>query len=140
MLYAEKANRRVRIADEKKDEYVGMGYTIKNLDGSMVKAPDDPKKENADLKKENAELEERLKAATGRVDELSKNVSDLTAEKNELEGKLAEASKYAEDADKKIEKLEAELKAVTAGTGKQEGSDKAPDAGKKGSKDKQTEK
>ena len=49
MLLAEKANRRVRIADEKKDEYIGMGYTVRNLDGSLVKAPDNPKKRIQEL-------------------------------------------------------------------------------------------
>ena len=56
MLLAEKANRRVRIADEKKDEYIGMGYTVKNMDGSLVQAPQDHKKRVQ-------ELEAELKAA-----------------------------------------------------------------------------
>ena len=61
MLLAEKANRRVRIADEKKDEYIGMGYTVKNMDGSLVQAPQDHKKRVQELE---AELKEATDAET----------------------------------------------------------------------------
>lgn len=95
MLIAEKANRRVRINDEKKDEYIGMGYIIKNTDGSLVKAPDNPKK---------------------RVQELESEIATLKAENADLKGKVEEAEKYAENADKRIAELEAELKKAAAGS------------------------
>ncbi|MCI8673061.1 MAG: hypothetical protein HFI89_06185 [Lachnospiraceae bacterium] len=139
MLMAEKANRRVRIADEKKDEYIGMGYIVKNMDGSLVKAPEDPKKRVK-------ELEEELKKITDYADSADKKIAELYAEmkktadkaestsgagmdllestraENEflkaenadLKGKLEEAHAYAENADKRITELEAELKKATA--------------------------
>lgn len=135
MLLAEKANRRVRIADEKKDEYIGMGYTVRNLDGSLVKAPDNPKKRIQELEsalkkvteyadsadKKIAELYEELKktadeaeAASGaRMDLLNSTREEnerLKAENADLKGKLEEAGKYAENANKRITELEAALK------------------------------
>lgn len=136
MLIAEKANRRVRIADEKKDEYIGMGYTVKNMDGSLVKAPTDYKKKaqelEAELKKtrEDADqnisyLTEELKkakagaeAASGaRMDLLNTTKEEnksLKEENSDLKGRLAEASAYAKNRDKRIAELEAELKAAKA--------------------------
>ena len=124
MLMAEKANRRVRIADEKKDEYIGMGYIVKNTDGSLVKAPEDPKKRVK-------ELEEELKKITDYADSADKKIAELyagmdllestraeneflKAENADLKGKLEEAHAYAENADKRITELEAELKKATA--------------------------
>lgn len=52
MYMAEKANRVVRIADEKKDEYIGMGYTIKDMSGNIINAPNNPKDRIAELEAE----------------------------------------------------------------------------------------
>lgn len=41
MLKATKANRVLRIADEQKDNYLKMGYTITNMDDSLVDEPPD---------------------------------------------------------------------------------------------------
>ena len=143
MLLAEKANRRVRIADEKKDEYIRMGYTVKNLDGSVIKAPNDPKKRVQELEAElkatreamekqitdlNNDLEkarEEAAAASGaRMDllestraenkDLKAENADLKAENVTLKAKLEEDHTYIEDADKRITELEAELKKATA--------------------------
>lgn len=136
MLLAEKANRRVRIADEKKDEYIGMGYTVKNMDGTVIKEPDNPKKKvqvlETELKatkeaaeKQIAELTEELKKAKGEAATASDarmNLLESTREENEslkaenadLKGKLEEAHAYAENADKRITELEAELKKTAA--------------------------
>lgn len=136
MLLAEKANRRVRIADEKKDEYIGMGYTVKNMDGSLVKAPEDPKKKVKELE---AELKSAKEAAEKQIADLTKELekvreeatsaSDarmsllettrteneaLKAENAALKGKLEEAHNYVENADKRITELEAELKKTAA--------------------------
>lgn len=150
MLLAEKANRRVRIADEKKDEYIGMGYTVKNMDGSLVKAPTDPKKRaqefeaevatiKADADKQIAKLTEELKqareeaaaASSSRMDLLESTRAEnesLKAENADLKGKLEEAHTYAEKADKRITELEAEVKKTTAAdTAKKEAKPKTAD-------------
>ncbi|MBD5504599.1 MAG: hypothetical protein HDR09_12955 [Lachnospiraceae bacterium] len=136
MLIAEKANRVVRIADEKKDEYIGMGYTVKNMDGTVIKAPVDPKKKAQELE---AELKATKEAAEKQIADLTKELekareeasstSDarmnllettrteneaLKAENADLKGKLEEARNYAENADKRITELEAELKKTAA--------------------------
>ena len=150
MLLAEKANRRVRIADEKKDEYIGMGYTVKNMDGTVIKAPVDPKKKVQELEKELkatkeaaekqvADLTEELKKAREEADSVSgarmdllestrAENEDLKAENAELKDKLEEAHTYAENADKRITELEAELKkAAAAETAKKEPKSKQAD-------------
>lgn len=150
MLLAEKANRRVRIADEKKDEYIGMGYTVKNMDGSLVKAPEDPKKKVKELEAEvvsiKAEAEEQIaklteelekareeaESASGARMELLESTraenESLKAENADLKGKLEEAHTYAEKADKRITELEAEVKKATAAdTAKKEAKPKTAD-------------
>ena len=72
MLLAEKANRRVKIVDEKKDEYIGMGYTVKNMDGSLVQAPQDHKKRvqelEAELKKTREDADRHIFYLTGELE------------------------------------------------------------------------
>lgn len=123
MLIAEKANRRVRIADEKKDEYIGMNYTIKNMDGSLVKAPGDPKKRVQELETELKKITDYADSADKKIAalyvELKKAADEaenesLKAENAGLKGKLEEVRVYAENADKRIAELEAELKKATA--------------------------
>lgn len=108
MLYAEKANRRVRIPDEKKDEYIGMGYTVKNMDGTVIKEPENPKKAAEALSKENADLKAKLEEAEAGVNarlDLLNSVRDeneaLKKENADLKAKIAEleaGQKPAEDA------------------------------------------
>lgn len=78
MLKARKANRVLKIPDEKKKTYIALGYTITDMDGNMIH--------------EHVEPSEKLEQA-------EKEIQDLKE-------KLEEASKYAENADKKIEDLE----------------------------------
>lgn len=80
MLKARKANRVLKIPDEKKKTYIALGYTITDMDGNMIH--------------EHVEPSEKLEQA-------EKEIQDLKE-------KLEEASKYAENADKKIEELQAE--------------------------------
>lgn len=145
MLLAEKANRRVRIADEKKDEYIGMGYTVKNMDGSVIKAPVDPKKKAKELEAELKEAEnqianltEELKQAREEADAANNAKMDLLestkaeneslkAENANLKDKLKEASEYAENADKRIMELEVEVKKAAAETAKKEPKTKTAD-------------
>ena len=71
MLKARKANRVLKIPDEKKKTYIALGYTITDMDGNMIH--------------EHVEPSEKLEQA-------EKEIQDLKE-------KLEEASKYAENAD-----------------------------------------
>lgn len=80
MLKARKANRVIRIPDEKKDAYAALGYKITDMNDKVVAEPHNAEKEAETLK----------------------------AQVTDLETKLKEAAEYAENADKKIEAMEAE--------------------------------
>ena len=80
MLKARKANRVIRIPDEKKDAYIALGYKITDMNDKVVAEPHNAEKEAETLK----------------------------AQVTDLEAKLKEAAEYAENADKKIEATEAE--------------------------------
>lgn len=123
MLIAKKANRRVRIPDEKKKEYIAMGYTILEPGGKVVAEPQNLKLENEKLKKQVEPLEKENA-------ELKKQVESLKTENAELEEKLAAAQEKAEKA--------AASKAEDSKTGK--AAEKAPDAGEKDAKGTQAKK
>lgn len=118
MLLAEKSNRRVRIADDKKEEYIGMGYTVKNMDGSVIMTPDNPKKKVQELEAElKAAREEAAAASNARMDLMESIRTEneaLKAENVDLKEKLEEAARYAENADKQIAVLESELKKIAS--------------------------
>jgi chromosome segregation ATPase len=80
MLKARKANRVIRIPDEKKDAYAALGYKITDMNDKVVAEPHNAEKEAETLKTQVTDLETKLK----------------------------EAAEYAENADKKIEAMEAE--------------------------------
>lgn len=90
MLYAEKKNRMLQIPDEKKDEYIRMGYSISTMDGKVVYQHMNQEQklefieaENEKLKAEVEELKfenEKLKAE---VEESKKNTSGNMAAGNE---------------------------------------------------------
>ena len=67
MLKARKANRVIRIPDEKKDVYIKLGYTITDMDDNIVHEHVEPTQrlkdleaENEALKAENVALKEKL--------------------------------------------------------------------------------
>ena len=65
MLKARKANRVVRIPDEKKDVYIKLGYTITDMDDNIVHEHVEPTQRLKDLEVENETLKvenETLKA------------------------------------------------------------------------------
>ena len=65
MLKARKANRVVRIPDEKKDVYIKLGYTITDIDDNIVHEHVEPTQRLKDLEAENETLKvenETLKA------------------------------------------------------------------------------
>lgn len=67
MLKARKANRVLKIPDEKKKTYIALGYTITDMDGNMIHEHVEPsekleqaEKEIQDLEKKNAEAEKEI--------------------------------------------------------------------------------
>lgn len=141
MYIAEKANRQVRIADEKKAEYAAMGYTIKDMKGAVVAEAPNPKKENESLKKEVANLkaektvlEEKLKEALEYAEEKDKKIEELEAEKATLESKIAVLEEKLEKANGQAENSPAPE------SEKKDADDKGSDAGKKAAKGKQADK
>ena len=126
MLKARKANRVIRIPDEKKDAYIALGYKITDMNDKVVAEPHNAEKEAETLK----------------------------AQVTDLETKLKEAAEYAENADKKIEAMEAEnaklkeqvtdleakLKEATAKTKETKQATGGPEAGKQADSGKQATK
>lgn len=93
MLKATKANRVLRIANEQKETYLKLGYTITNMDDSLVEEPPSFSHEVAELKKENEALK---------------------AENVELKAKLAAQDDSAEDEAKKAVKQRGTAKGAKA--------------------------
>ena len=126
MLKARKANRVIRIPDEKKDAYIALGYKITDMNDKVVAEPHNAEKEAETLK----------------------------AQVTDLEAKLKEATEYAENADKKIEAkepenaklkeqvtdLEAKLKEATAKTKETKQATGGSEAGKQADSGKQATK
>lgn len=115
MLKARKANRVIRIPDEKKDAYIALGYKITDMNDKVVAEPHNAEKEAETLK----------------------------AQVTDLEAKLKEAVEYAENADKKIEAMEAEnakLKEAAAKTKETKQATGGSEAGKQADSGKQATK
>ena len=76
MLKARKANRVVKIPDEKKKTYIALGYTITDMDGNVLH--------------EHVEPSEKLEEASEYAEKADKKIEDL-------EKKNAETEKEIED-------------------------------------------
>ena len=61
MLKARKANRVIRIPDEKKDAYIALGYKITDMNDKVVAEPHNAEKEAETLKAQVTDLETKLK-------------------------------------------------------------------------------
>ena len=121
----QKANRVLTITDEKADEYLKMGYTVKDMSGNVILQPEPTGKEAVnkihELEAKNKELEEELDAAATHVSDADDKINKLQKENAELQKENAE-----------LQKENAELKAAikaqsTAGAVVQD----SPDSGKK---------
>ena len=121
----QKANRVLTITDEKADEYLKMGYTVKDMSGNVILQPEPTGKEAVnkihELEAKNKELEEELDAAATYVSDADDKINKLQKENAELQKENAE-----------LQKENAELKAAikaqsTAGAVVQD----SPDSGKK---------
>lgn len=114
----QKANRVLTITDEKADEYLKMGYTVKDMSGNVILQPEPTGKEAVnkihELEAKNKELEEELDAAAIHVSDADDKINKLQKENAELQKENAE--------------LKAAIKAQsTAGAVVQD----SPDSGKK---------
>ena len=121
----QKANRVLTITDEKADEYLKMGYTVKDMSGNVILQPEPTGKEAVkkihELEAKNKELKEELDAAATYVSDADDKINKLQKENAELQKENAE-----------LQKENAELKAAikaqsTAGAVVQD----SPDSGKK---------
>jgi peptidoglycan hydrolase CwlO-like protein len=106
------------ITDEKADEYLKMGYTVKDMSGNVILQPEPTGKEAVnkihELEAKNKELEEELDAAATYVSDADDKINKLQKENAELQKENAE--------------LKAAIKAQsTAGAVVQD----SPDSGKK---------
>lgn len=77
MLKARKANRVVKIPDEKKKSYTAMGYTITDMDGNMIH--------------EHVEPSERLEKAEKEIQDLKAKIEILEKENTDLKAQIASA-------------------------------------------------
>lgn len=104
MYKARKANRVVKISDEKKSIYEKLGYTITTMDGEVIHEPVDFKKESAELKEKVSELEAKLAEAHIYAENADKKIEELTAENLSLKEQIAELEKNSVEADDKAAK------------------------------------
>lgn len=90
----QKANRVLTITDEKADEYLKMGYTVKDMSGNVILQPEPTGKEAVnkihELEAKNKELEEELDAATTYVSDADDKINKLQKENAELQKENAE--------------------------------------------------
>nr|DAM26088.1 MAG TPA: Protein of unknown function (DUF724) [Caudoviricetes sp.] len=99
MLKARKANRVVKIPDDKKDAYLALGYTISDMNDKPIAKPHNAEKEAAELKEKVSSLEAKLKEAVEyaehadvKIDALEEENARLKEQVSTLEDKLKEAA------------------------------------------------
>mgnify|MGYP000124399536 CR=1 FL=1 len=88
----QKANRVLTITDEKADEYLKMGYTVKDMSGNVILQPEPTGKEAVnkihELEAKNKELEEELDAAATHVSDADDKINKLQKENAELKAAI----------------------------------------------------
>ena len=89
MLKARKANRVIRIPDEKKDAYIALGYKITDMNDKVVAEPHNAEKEAETLKTQVTDLETKLKEATAKTKETKQATGGSEADKQADSGKQA---------------------------------------------------
>lgn len=89
MLKARKANRVIRIPDEKKDAYIALGYKITDMNDKVVAEPHNAEKEAEALKAQVTDLEAKLKEATAKTEETKQATGSSEAGKQADSGKQA---------------------------------------------------
>jgi len=128
MLKARKANRVIRIPDEKKDAYIALGYKITDMNDKVVAEPHNAEKEAETLKAQVTDLETKLKEATEYAENADK--------KKKIEAMEAENAKLKEQ----VTDLEAKLKEATAKTKETKQATGGSEAGKQADSGKQATK
>ena len=89
MLKARKANRVIRIPDEKKDAYIALGYKITDMNDKVVAEPHNAEKEAETLKAQVTDLETKLKEATAKTKETKQATGGSETGKQADSGKQA---------------------------------------------------
>lgn len=89
MLKARKANRVIRIPDEKKDVYIALGYKITDMNDKVVAEPHNAEKEAETLKAQVTDLETKLKEATAKTKETKQATGGSETGKQADSGKQA---------------------------------------------------
>ena len=89
MLKARKANRVIRIPDEKKDAYIALGYKITDMNDKVVAEPHNAEKEAETLKTQVTDLETKLKEAAAKTKETKQATGGSEAGKQADSGKQA---------------------------------------------------
>lgn len=64
MLKARKANRVLKIPDEKKKTYIALGYTITDMDGNMIHEHVEPSEKLEQAEKEIQDLKAQIASAS----------------------------------------------------------------------------
>ncbi len=98
MLKARKANRVLKIPDEKKKTYIALGYTITDMDGNMVYEHVEPTKKLEKAEKEIADLKAELEEASKHMENADKKIGDLENENAELKKEIADLKAELEEA------------------------------------------
>ena len=104
MLKARKANRVLKIPDEKKKTYIALGYTITDMDGNMIHEHVEPSEKLEQAEKEIQDLKAQI--ASAGAENADKKIEDL-------EKKNAEAEKEIQDLKAQIASAGATEQAVT---------------------------
>lgn len=104
MLKARHGNKVVRIPDEKKSDYISLGYKITDMEGKVIYDP--------------INNSEDVKALKEHITQKDAQIAKLQAEIKLLKEKNEEAAAYAEKADKEIAELKASAKKEAKDTAK----------------------
>ncbi len=100
MLKARKANRVVKIPENKKDVYIALGYTITDMDGNVIHEHVETSQKLQEAEKEIADLKAQLVKASETVEKFDKKNGELEKENAEYK--------------KEIESLKAQLASAGA--------------------------
>ena len=126
MLKARKANRVIRIPDEKKDAYIALGYKITDMNDKVVAEPHNAEKEAETLKAQVTDLETKLKEATEYAENADKKIEAMEAENAKLKEQVT-------DLEAKLKEATAKTKGTKQATGGSEAGKQA-DSGKQATK------
>ena len=114
MLKARKANRVLKIPDEKKKTYIALGYTITDMDGNMIHEHVEPSEKLEQAEKEIQDLKEKLEEASKYAENADKKIEDLEKKNAEAEKEIQDLEKKNAEAEKEIQDLKAQIASAGA--------------------------